>query len=80
MAARVAHNHEVVGSSPTPATMKNDRLFVGLFSCWVWLGSATRQLAGDSRRFGGARQSAKARFEHWRAEEAKGRCPTPATK
>ncbi len=26
-AARVAHNHEVVGSSPTPATKKRDLSF-----------------------------------------------------
>lgn len=31
-AARVAHNHEVAGSSPAPATKKRDRRLVGLFS------------------------------------------------
>ena len=33
-AARVAHNHKVPGSSPGPATKKNDLPFwVGHFSC-----------------------------------------------
>ena len=31
MAARVAHNHEVRGSSPLPATMKNDSSSDGSF-------------------------------------------------
>ncbi len=31
VAARVAHNHEVVGSSPAPATKKKVRPCVGLF-------------------------------------------------
>lgn len=30
-AARVAHNHEVPGSSPGPATMKNVSTYVGIF-------------------------------------------------
>ncbi len=34
VAARVAHNHKVGGSSPPPATKIKDRLFVGLLSCW----------------------------------------------
>ncbi len=31
VAARVAHNHEVVGSSPTPATKKSARPFGRVF-------------------------------------------------
>ena len=34
VAARVAHNHEVAGSSPVPATMKSVPDSLGLFS---WL-------------------------------------------
>ena len=31
-AARVAHNHEVAGSSPAPATKENASAFAGVFS------------------------------------------------
>ncbi len=33
VAARVAHNHKVAGSSPAPATKLNTPLFVGFFAC-----------------------------------------------
>lgn len=35
VAARVAHNHEVAGSSPAPATMKRTSACLGSFSCIV---------------------------------------------
>lgn len=53
-AARVAHNHEVPGSSPGPATMKNDSSFDGSFFILVakpqfW---DFGNLVGESPRFG----------------------------
>jgi hypothetical protein len=35
VAARVAHNHKVAGSSPAPATKQNAPSRVGFFACCV---------------------------------------------
>ena len=43
VAARVAHNHEVAGASPAPATMKSaPALVLGYFSCVRRLDAAPR--------------------------------------
>ena len=55
VAARVAHNHKVAGSSPAPATMKRVRPSDGLFS-WSWSKDTNRrpakQVLRRSLRFG----------------------------
>ena len=70
MAARLAHNQKVAGSSPAPATKKNTLAF--------WLGSFSfvpRQgpnlISRAATRFGVATALAEACFENKGAEEAK---------
>jgi hypothetical protein len=48
VAARVAHNHKVAGSSPAPATMTRVLVYLGLFS----LSELGSKLMRDSHRFG----------------------------
>jgi hypothetical protein len=49
VAARRAHNPEVAGSSPAPATMKNDSALAGSFficnCCWPWFCDSSALLA-----------------------------------
>ncbi len=78
-AARMAHNHEVAGSSPAPATKKNARPCVGLFSWLFWQDAVLRlaqALLGCGRRFGVASKRAEVYFEHLRVEKGEARCPT----
>jgi hypothetical protein len=56
VAARVAHNHKVVGSSPAPATKKRVPVYLGLFhGRWARTqadDSDFTLVKYDSRRFG----------------------------
>ena len=72
MAARVAHNHEVAGSSPAPATkMKRsskDGRFILVLRVRTWFCDQQRQLRRSQVR--GARTRAGACSEHAAAEKA----------
>jgi hypothetical protein len=82
VAARVAHNHKVVGSSPAPATKKRVPVYLGLFS-WL-LGSDTAR----RRRFALANMQVVGSDAKKLPAEARLRCqllrkpacPAPATK
>jgi hypothetical protein len=78
-AARVAHNHEVAGSSPAPATKVKAQPSGWAFTLVTRLGlePATRpDLSGRGRRFG--RQTLSQEFIPRKRVAV--RCPAPATK
>lgn len=80
VAARVAHNHKVAGSSPAPATRTRAHLRMGF--CSGTEADANLRLAqapslSVGRRFGVARTRAGASSEHAGAEKDEVRCPAP---
>jgi hypothetical protein len=80
-AARMAHNHEVPGSSPGPATKKKappkGEVFFLVLAKPRFLDQPAQ--AGVSPRFGGARTRAGVYSEHAAAEKGADRCPGLAT-
>lgn len=81
MAARVAHNHKVAGSSPAPATKINRSPKGGLFILVLAQDTNLRQIFFKEKyrscRDGGARTRAGACTEHAAAEKDEVRCPAP---